>query len=217
MRLQWHSLIYPGLCLGYDDWPLHPLVYDSFIDFAHIACWCDSSFIWAFTFLLFTFVQSNVLSFSCLGNFFCFVYVSIITLSIFLDFLFASMNTGRSLGMPSGPVSASLCTEEWWWGFSVYTASGCPPGDDLPWLWLWTAHYCDVIMGAMASQITSLTIVCSTVYSGADQRKHQSSASLAFVRGMPRWPVNSRHKGPVKRKMFPFDDVIMVCPYCYQV
>ena len=67
----------------------------------------------------------------------------------------------------------------------------------------------DVIMGAMASQITSLTIVCSTVYSGADQRKYQSSASLAFVMGIHRWPVNSPHKGPVTRKMFPFDDVIM--------
>ena len=46
-------------------------------------------------------------------------------------------------------------------------------------------------MGAIASQITSLTIVYSTVYSGADQRKHQSSASLAFVRGLHRWSVNS--------------------------
>ena len=61
----------------------------------------------------------------------------------------------------------------------------------------------------MASQITSLTIVYSTVYSGADQRKHQSSASLSFVRGIHRWPVNSPHKGPVTQKMFPFDDVIM--------
>ena len=55
-------------------------------------------------------------------------------------------------------------------------------------------HYNDVIMGTMAPQITSLTIVYSTVYSGADQRKHQSSASLAFVRGIHRWPVNSPHK-----------------------
>ena len=65
-------------------------------------------------------------------------------------------------------------------------------------------------MSAMASQITRLTIVYSTVYPGADQRKHQSSASLAFVGGIHRWPVNSPHKGPVTRKMFPFDDVIMV-------
>ena len=65
-------------------------------------------------------------------------------------------------------------------------------------------------MGAMASQITSLTIVYSTVYSDADQRKHQSSASLAFVWGIHRGPVNSPHKWPVTRKMFPFHDVIMI-------
>ena len=70
-------------------------------------------------------------------------------------------------------------------------------------------HYGDVIMVAIASQITSLTSVYSTVYSDADQRKHQSSASLAFVRGIHRRPVNSPHKWPVTRKMFPFDDVIM--------
>ena len=64
-------------------------------------------------------------------------------------------------------------------------------------------------MNAMASQITSLAIVYSTVYSGANQRKHKSSASLAFVRGIHRWPVNSPHKGPVTRKMFSFDDIIM--------
>ena len=52
-------------------------------------------------------------------------------------------------------------------------------------------HYNDVIMGAIASQITSLTIVYSTVYSGADQRKHESSASLAFVWEIHRGPVNS--------------------------
>ena len=68
-------------------------------------------------------------------------------------------------------------------------------------------HYNDVIMGAIASQIISLTIVYSTVYSDADQRKYQSSASLAFVRGIHRWPVNSPHKWPVTRKMFPFHDV----------
>ena len=70
-------------------------------------------------------------------------------------------------------------------------------------------HYNDVIMAAMASQITSPTIVYSTVYSGADQRKHQSSVSLAFVWGIHRWPANSPHKWPVTRKMLPFDDVIM--------
>ena len=70
-------------------------------------------------------------------------------------------------------------------------------------------YYNDVIMGTIASQITSLTIVYSTVYSDGDQRKHQSSVSLAFVRGIHRGPVNSPHKWPVTRKIFPFDDVIM--------
>ena len=51
--------------------------------------------------------------------------------------------------------------------------------------------------------------VYSTVNSGADQRKHQSSASLAFVRGIHRWPVNYPHKGPATRKMFAFYDVSM--------
>ena len=64
-------------------------------------------------------------------------------------------------------------------------------------------------MSAIASQITSLTIVYSIVYSDADQRKHQSSASLAFVWGFHRGPVNSPHNWPVTRKMFPFDGVIM--------
>ena len=70
-------------------------------------------------------------------------------------------------------------------------------------------HYNDVVMGIMVSQITSLAIVYSNVYSRADQRKHQSSAPLAFVRGIHRWPVNSLHKWPVMRKIFPFDDVIV--------
>ena len=64
-------------------------------------------------------------------------------------------------------------------------------------------------MGAIASQIISLTIVYSTGNSDADQRKHQSSASLDFVRGIHRGPVNSSHRWQITRKMFPFDDVIM--------
>ena len=52
--------------------------------------------------------------------------------------------------------------------------------------WMEMLHYTDVIMTTMASQITSLTVVYSTVYSDADQRKHQRSASLAFVRGIHR-------------------------------
>ena len=67
-------------------------------------------------------------------------------------------------------------------------------------------------MCAMAFQMTSLAIVY--FYLGADQRKHRSSASLAFVRGIHRWPMNSLHKGPVTRKMFPFDDVIINIPGC---
>ena len=76
-------------------------------------------------------------------------------------------------------------------------------------LFIKCSHYNDVILSAMASQITSLTIVYSNVYSGADQRKHQSSASLASVRGIHRWPANSTHKEPVTRKMFLLDDVFM--------
>ena len=66
----------------------------------------------------------------------------------------------------------------------------------------WIINYSDVIKSTMASQITSLTIVYSTIYSGADQRKHQNSASLAFVQGIHRLPVNSPHKGPITRQMF---------------
>ena len=65
-------------------------------------------------------------------------------------------------------------------------------------------HYSEVIMGVVASQITGVSIVYSTVWSGVDHRKYQSSASLVFVRGIHRWPVT-----PITRKMFSFDDVIM--------
>ena len=102
----------------------------------------------------------------------------------------------------------------WCWGRNslnkkqINTAAGALvcPGHQQPWDWM---HYDDVIMSTIASQITSLTIVYSTVYSGADQRKYQSSAWLAFVWWIHRGPVNSPHKWPVTRKMFPFDDVIM--------
>ena len=63
-----------------------------------------------------------------------------------------------------------------------------------------TFHHNDLMISAMASKITSLTIVYSTVYSGTEQRKHQRCTSLAFGRGI--------HKGPVTQTMFPFDDVI---------
>ena len=70
-------------------------------------------------------------------------------------------------------------------------------------------HYSDVIMSVTASQVIGVSIVCSTFLSGADQRIHQSSASLVFVRGIHRWLVDSPRKGPVRWKMFPFDYVIM--------
>ena len=59
----------------------------------------------------------------------------------------------------------------------------------------------------MASQITGVSFVCSAVYSVADQRKHQSPTSLAFVGGIHRWPVDSLTKGQWRGKLFPFDDV----------
>ena len=58
------------------------------------------------------------------------------------------------------------------------------------------AHYSDLIMNAMASQITGISIVCSTLCSGTDQRIYQSSVSWAFVRWIPLWPVDFPHKGP---------------------
>ena len=64
-------------------------------------------------------------------------------------------------------------------------------------------------MSAVASQITGVSSVYLNVCSGTDQRKHQNSASLAFVRGIHRWPVNSSHKEPVTQKLFSFDDVII--------
>ena len=63
-------------------------------------------------------------------------------------------------------------------------------------------HYIDVIMTTMASEITSLTVVYSTVYSDADQRKHQSSASLAFVWGIHRDRWIPRTEGQLRGKCF---------------
>ena len=88
--------------------------------------------------------------------------------------------------------------------FATWSMS-CKHHVDIHW-----SYYSHVIIGAIASQITGLTIVYSTVYSGVDQWKYQSSASLASVRGVHRWPLNSPHKWPVTRKMFPFDDVIIL-------
>ena len=63
-------------------------------------------------------------------------------------------------------------------------------------------HDSDAIMRAMSSRLTDVSVVCSNVCSSADQRKHQSSASQAFVIGNHRWPVGSPHRGPVTRKYF---------------
>ena len=72
------------------------------------------------------------------------------------------------------------------------------------------SHFSYIILSAMTSQITRVSTVCPTVCPSADQRKPQSSASLVFVWEIHWWSVDSPHKGPVIRKMFPFDDVIML-------
>ena len=79
--------------------------------------------------------------------------------------------------------------------------------------WQQDHYYSDVIMGAMASQITSVTLVYSTFYSAAYERKHQSSASLAFVRVIHRWPVNFPHKWPVTRKMLVVNKMSFALPW----
>ena len=101
--------------------------------------------------------------------------------------------------VPHWSISALDCHGQWgkctWARFPGY-------------LTLSRSHYSDVIMSAMASEITGVSIIYSNVCS-ADQRKHQSSASLAFVGGIHRWPVNSPYKGPVAQKLLPFNDVIL--------
>ena len=70
-------------------------------------------------------------------------------------------------------------------------------------------HCSDVTWSDRAYQITGIWTVCSVQCSGVHQRKSQIFTSLAFMRGIHRLPVNFRHKRPVMRKMFSFDDVIM--------
>ena len=122
-------------------------------------------------------------------------------------------NVGSTLAQLTNPcwpnVSVPTLAQHKSWRWAIVAmlvslaANSTPPEDR-------SNHYSDVIMSAMASQITSLTIVYSTLYLGADQRKHQSSASLAFLWGIHQSLVNSPHKRQVTRKMFPFDDIIMV-------
>ena len=126
-----------------------------------------------------------------------------VKLSINTDNISISMTNGFHLFWKSIRKSEAL-TQVYYMHYAVRTWY------HLPYYRPFVSFPNDVIMSAMASQITSLTIVYSTVYSGSDERKHQSSASLAFVRGIHRWPMNSPHKGPVTRKMFPFDDAIML-------
>ena len=80
--------------------------------------------------------------------------------------------------------------------------------------WGFWNHYRDVILSAIASEIISVLIVYWTVCSGTDQRKHHSSAPLAFVRRIYRWPMISPHKGLVTWKMLSFDDTILKDPWC---
>ena len=75
--------------------------------------------------------------------------------------------------------------------------------------------YIDVIMCTMVSHITDVSNVCPIVCSGADDRKHQSFASLAFMAGIYLWRLDSPHKGLVTWKMLPFDDVIMFESPCW--
>ena len=117
-----------------------------------------------------------------------------------------STHKRQPISYPTGELRG-VCCETWDKINQVITASH---GTHYP------SHYCDVIMGTIASQITSLVVVYSTLYSGPDQRQHQGSVSLAFVRGIHRWPVNCPHKGPVTRKMFPFNDVIMLALLVYK-
>ena len=95
--------------------------------------------------------------------------------------LWSSLN--KRIQEYASPISALW---PFWW--IVYYLKANPIGGDVQ----NEPHYNDVITSAVASQITSLTIVYSTVYSGADQRKYQSSASLAFVRGIHQWPVTQK-------------------------
>ena len=85
-----------------------------------------------------------------------------------------------------------------WWG-SSQSLHKCHRicGQRCSSIMLITLNYCDVVISAIASRITAVSVVGSSVCSDADQRKHQSSASLAFLRGIHRSPVNSPHKGTV--------------------
>ena len=73
------------------------------------------------------------------------------------------------------------------------------------------SHYSDITVSAMLSQIAGVLIICSTVCSGAHQRKCHSSASLAIVRGLHHWLVDSPHKGPVMHNHVQRDFYLLLC------
>ena len=135
--------------------------------------------------LLLLHVDSPPVTWQCQRNIYIYIYVYRIALTSHTNAVYMHLDDAPLI--------------KWWfssllWGQNINTPQ---------------QHYDDVIMTMLASQITSLAVVYSIVYSGVNQRKHQSSASLAFVREIHRGPVNFPHKWPVTRKMFPFDDVIM--------
>ena len=74
-----------------------------------------------------------------------------------------------------------------------------------------TNQRCSLATGCgITSQITGISILCSTVCSGTDhKKKHQSPASLVSVGGIHRSPMGSPNKGSITQSMFPFDDVVM--------
>ena len=112
-------------------------------------------------------------------------------LSSFINYLILNTSRAELFGGGGDVNIFSMSTISWHWNVA------------------WNRNrYNDVIMNTMASQITSLTIVYSSVNPATD-KKYQSSASLDFVRGIHRGPVYSPHKRPVTRKMSPFHDVIM--------
>ena len=161
---------------------------------------------WSYIFLALTHrcVKSTLIPFTenikqhqhMIINLFMNCHITSCKATIFLDSNFHhSSSTSQVFNTPNAVRFHGISSEPFWKYFQENKFLLCYKE-------LW--HFNDVIMGAMASQLTSLTNVYSTVYSVADQRQHQSSASLAFVRGIHPGPVNSRHKRPVTRKMFPY-------------
>ena len=124
-------------------------------------------------------------------------YILTYIISRFISWMPESTRYEIAPEIKSSHVKRNICDGMWRDGFTNNMHSG-------------KLHYSDVIMSAMTSQITNISIVCSTVGSNTNQRKPQSPALLAFVWGIHRWPVNSLDKEPVTRNILPFDDVIKI-------